>query len=1162
MPRTNRRRWLQAAAALTLAGFLTGDPSLASLPAPTADQIVNSPAQAVTLGDDKPDIAKLLGLTEEEAARRNARIQNRRIELLSQRTETSSVFVNPDGTLTAETYAGPVRVKQADGSWSYIDTELTDEGAALEPETAAADITVSDGGDRKLASVAKGGASMALGWADTLPTPTVKDDTASYDLGDGQTLTVTALKQGFSQNVLLDEAPTADLAYRIPVTLTGLTLSEADSGRLLLKNGAGKLVAEAPAPMMWDSSVDRRSGESKHLAAVDTEIETAADGSQTLVLRPDAAYFEQELTYPVTVDPTTTLAASTDTWVATNYPDSQVSSTELKSGTYNAGGTVARSFLKFDLTGYQGVHVIDTNLALHSYWSSSCTGGTGTAVRRVTESWTSSAVTWADPPATTTTGQVINTAAKGYSADCPAGTLNFDIDTIVSAWTSGTANHGLMVRGVDETDSYTWRRFHSANHVSGDGSTEPHLTITYNTYPQVPAAPALAPVTGTSVVTSTTPVLSALVNDGDPQRVRAQYAIEPDPAYNDTTYTLTTDSPYVDTMEVAGVAVPVENPLPDGKHLRVRARTYDGTDYSTAWSAWKTFTVDTSRAAVPEVPGDLATGATETATPLLTGIVTAAGRGAVSAEYLLYDASGAAVGEPLTASVQDGDRAVAKVPDGLLTDGSTYRWKMRACTGTVCSAYSAQQTFTLDVTEEPAPSGTTGTAPAAVTDLKAVPGEHGALVTWSAAQFTGEPADMVTYTVTALASDGTTVGTRTTTGLSAVFDDLNADAGDVTYTFKVTGTNAYGTGPAVTSSGVVPAAVPGGTDVYSTAVQAYHLARGGLVQGSYVDANDAAANSAYGAQFVGRLAKEQEALLRERVAGSEDDSDNVSPEATLTDVLAIPSADGTTVTLRATVRTEDTIVTDVSTATADPTDQTGETEMRYTFSTGAQPVLLSAVTASAKEVVVRPTAAALDDFANAVDAGLLADGLEPSAFDGDSTDTGSDTTQVAFGAQQAGTYLRTGAATWAVSNWNAPAMYSQDCTNFVSRAMHHGGSIRMKGSGDENHKSKDYWWRKPNNWIHDETWTWINASYLKTFMERHMLHSKRNTSNAFTGDIVFYDWTNDGKVDHASIISKISNGKIYVTQHNKNYKYRALSAQKSAQPKMKIWIYRPQPEWY
>ncbi|WP_327744462.1 amidase domain-containing protein [Streptomyces europaeiscabiei] len=144
-------------------------------------------------------------------------------------------------------------------------------------------------------------------------------------------------------------------------------------------------------------------------------------------------------------------------------------------------------------------------------------------------------------------------------------------------------------------------------------------------------------------------------------------------------------------------------------------------------------------------------------------------------------------------------------------------------------------------------------------------------------------------------------------------------------------------------------------------------------------------------------------------------------------------------------------------------------------------------------------------------------------------------------------------------------MCDSDCTNFVSRAVHYGGGARMKGTGDESHKSKNYWWYKPDNWVHDETWTWVNASYFKAFVYNHMLSSKRTTSNAFTGDVVFYDWTGNGSVDHASIISKISkisNGKIYVTQHTKSYKYRSLAAQKKVMPKMKIWIYRIKPEWY
>jgi hypothetical protein len=38
-----------------------------------------------------------------------ARVQGSRVEILSEQTETSSTFANPDGTSTVEQFAGPVR---------------------------------------------------------------------------------------------------------------------------------------------------------------------------------------------------------------------------------------------------------------------------------------------------------------------------------------------------------------------------------------------------------------------------------------------------------------------------------------------------------------------------------------------------------------------------------------------------------------------------------------------------------------------------------------------------------------------------------------------------------------------------------------------------------------------------------------------------------------------------------------------------------------------------------------------------------------------------------------------------------------------------------------------------------------------------------------------
>ncbi|MEV7341410.1 DNRLRE domain-containing protein [Streptomyces sp. NPDC093544] len=591
--------------ALAVATVLAAEAALVSLET-GAVFAADSTTTNVAAASDAAELASSADSV--SAALLMARLQDRKIEVLSERSATSTTYALPTGELQTSTYAGPIR-QQVDGSWRDIDTTLSDTGDSLEPDVAAADIAVSDGGDTALVAVGQGEKSFGLGWGVRLPTPSVKGDTASYDLGDDQTLTVTALAQGFSQNVILDSAPEGGLEYRIPLNLKGLELSEADTGHLLLKDSEGKLVAEAPAPMMWDASKGDASGESKHQAKVATKVETANDGSQTLVLTPDADYFDQDLTYPVTVDPTSTLAVTTDTWVATNYTDSQVSSTELKSGTYDAGTTKARSYLKFDVAAFKGKHITDTNLALYSYYASTCaTTGAGTQVRRITGSWTSTDITWAAQPATTATGAVTNTAALGYSTACPAGTMNFDIDAIVQAWADGSSNYGVRVAGASETDSLTWRRFRSANYVSGDGSTEPHLTVTYNSYPATPSSAAISPsqvnaYNGVRYGTSLTPTLSAKVTDPDGSATKAQFEVTADPAYADTTYSYTGTSASVASGSTAKLTIASANAFPAATHLRYRVRAYDGTDYG-AWTGYTTFTLNTGKPVAPTVSCD------------------------------------------------------------------------------------------------------------------------------------------------------------------------------------------------------------------------------------------------------------------------------------------------------------------------------------------------------------------------------------------------------------------------------------------------------------------------------------------------------------------------------------------------------------------------------
>ncbi|MFB7336883.1 DNRLRE domain-containing protein [Streptomyces adustus] len=532
-----------------------------------------------------------------------ARTQNRKIEVLSARTSDSTTYALPSGQLQTVAYAGPVRVKQG-GVWKDVDTSLSDTGADLTPDAAVADIAVSDGGDNRLASVTKGKETFGLGWQDKLPAPEVKNSTASYDLGDGQTLSVTALAQGFSENLTLARQPQGGAQYRIPLNLGGLKLSRADSGHLLLKNTDGTLVAEAPAPMMWDSSKDRASGESAHQKQVATRIETASDGSQTLVLTPDSDFLATA-TYPVTVDPTTTLAVTTDTWVQDpDYPDSQISSQELKSGTYDGGTDTARSYLKFDVSAFKGKDVTAATMSLYNYYSATCsTTGAVTQARRITSTWSSSTVTWGVQPSTTTTDVANNTGHWGYDSSCGANWSRWNLKAITQAWADGSANYGLQIRSADESDSSTWRRFRSANYTTAGYA--PNLVVTYNSYPSVPSSLAIAPsqvnaYNGVRYVTSLTPTLSAKVTDPDGSTTKAQFEVTADPAYADTTYAYTGTSSSVASGSTAGLTIPTASAFPAGVHLRYRVRAYDGTDYG-SWSGYTTFTLNTVAPTAPTV---------------------------------------------------------------------------------------------------------------------------------------------------------------------------------------------------------------------------------------------------------------------------------------------------------------------------------------------------------------------------------------------------------------------------------------------------------------------------------------------------------------------------------------------------------------------------------
>ena len=524
-----------------------------------------------------------------------ARAMGERVEDLSRRSEMSQVFANPDGTWTSDTATEPTRVLDDSGVWHDVDPTLVERDGVLVPSYSVADVAFSVGGDKTFAAVTEGGKDLEWRWPSDLPDPTVAGPTATYPGAgpDGADLVVTATATGFTHNIVLHEPPAEPVEFTLPVVTDGAELTETPQGGLEIETRGGETLVEAPRPLMWDSS-ENVLGESGNVAPVETTVGETVSGTPTLTLSPDEDYLsDPDTVYPVTVDPSFTTYASSDTWVQSpDFTSSQGSSSELRAGTYDAGGHKARSFMHFEdgNATWAGKSVVSANLVLRNWHTETCSGGPIRAAR-ITQSWSNSALTWANQPTITSTGAGDSTVAKGASTpSCPTGDVSWNVKDIVQVWANNTGtNYGIRLSAVSETNNNTWRRYRSANYDTV--SSRPRLVVTYNSKPTTYTS--VTPNTATALLDTTagysrtvTPTLSARVNDVDGGSVRAAFEVK-----QGATLVWSGSTGFVTTGAIASMPVP-SGTLSEGQTYSVRVRAEDGTDVS-AWSSTMDFMVDT-----------------------------------------------------------------------------------------------------------------------------------------------------------------------------------------------------------------------------------------------------------------------------------------------------------------------------------------------------------------------------------------------------------------------------------------------------------------------------------------------------------------------------------------------------------------------------------------
>jgi hypothetical protein len=411
-------------------------------------------------------------------------------------TATSDYYVNADGSTTVRHYTGRTNFKAADGTWTPIDTTLTEQSDGDLAETAnSLGIEFADSSaDPALATIDFGSGrelSYSLHGAEDVEPSVDAESTVTYeDVLPDTDVRISPLTEGFKERIVL-HSPDAPATWTFPLDLQGLTPRLSADGDVEFTDADGKVVSTVPHGFMEDSKVDPRSGDRATSRAVSYELVTV-DGAPALKMTADQAWLsDPERVYPVTVDPTFTASNST-------YTHSQISgdhSTEdvVKIGSYDSGTNKARTFLQFSSLGttLKGQRVTAATLNMYAIWSATCTAEEFT-VHPITQSWTPSGTTSYPGPSY---GSEIGSATPAPGASCSnsSGSRSVGVKMPVSLSTSwfdgvatGASNYGLAVIG-DTSDALHWKQFHSDNATTSGFRPALELTYTANKAPQVNA---------------------------------------------------------------------------------------------------------------------------------------------------------------------------------------------------------------------------------------------------------------------------------------------------------------------------------------------------------------------------------------------------------------------------------------------------------------------------------------------------------------------------------------------------------------------------------------------------------------------------------------------------------------------------------------------------
>ena len=510
---------------------------------------------------------------------------------------TLTYYQNADGSVTRDYTQSPVNYRDAAGDWQPINPEVGQGSDGRWHETANS-VQVdfaNSAADPDLANFALDPAhSIGYALQGAAPvTPTVAGADVTYPGAlPGTDLTLSPTTTGLKEALVLHSA-SAQSSWTFPLSLNGLRAELAKDGSIQLINTAGAIMASIPQAYAYDSKIDPRSGDPATTYAVAYSIVTV-NGAPALRMSLDSAWLRNPARqFPVTVDPSFwDTPASTYTMYDSGQTNNDIDHSmemSIKIGSFNSGGVVADSLLKFptDLDN-SGVQVNSAYLSLFDTWASICTAQRFD-VAPITQAWTvSGPKNYPGPSYGASIGNVTpsvpdacaNRAANREVGDWVAVNL---APAALQAWANGTSpDYGLAVY-ASTTDANHWKQFDSSNMYGFTPGL--NVTTTGNVPPQVDT---MYPGNG-GVATSLTPTLIATGHDIDNTPGSLQYDFQ---VYNSSN-TKVVDSGLVGS---GNWTVPAGN-LSYGQTYYWTVQAYDGQYYS-ASPGWNSLSVQVAQPAI------------------------------------------------------------------------------------------------------------------------------------------------------------------------------------------------------------------------------------------------------------------------------------------------------------------------------------------------------------------------------------------------------------------------------------------------------------------------------------------------------------------------------------------------------------------------------------